>query len=355
MEKLEGSNQYYCDICNKKVDAYKGIKIRKFPPILTLSLSRFEYDWQTDSRKKINDPLKFNVEIDFSIYSENPQLYPTDLEKKYDLFAVLIHRGDAYGGHYHTYIRDTLKEGDWEVLMANIIAEQNKRKASEKHDTLQNNQTTELTEQVTETAKPPVEQTDVIIEIETTNESQTNKNEEDDEEQEEECDGKQDLNAKKGSSIRKRKKKNQNKKKRLAGKNVSVPKENDKKEKDKEEKDNRPARIDDTIFDEKEFPYEFENKSLLKDWFDFNDSTVSAIPMHRIQHQYGGSSENAYILIYRQRKLACAENFGKSKLPNYQLKRVKIQNEIHESERKIYKEAERNIEILTLDASFIDV
>ena len=33
----------------------------------------------------------------------------------YDLFAVVIHSGTPYSGHYHAYIRDTLQEGNWRV------------------------------------------------------------------------------------------------------------------------------------------------------------------------------------------------------------------------------------------------
>jgi len=28
--------------------------------------------------------------------------------EKYELSAILLHRGDAYSGHYHAYIKDTL-------------------------------------------------------------------------------------------------------------------------------------------------------------------------------------------------------------------------------------------------------
>lgn len=46
-EKLEGSNQYECSKCNKKVNAIKGLKITKCPPILSVTLNRFTLDWTT--------------------------------------------------------------------------------------------------------------------------------------------------------------------------------------------------------------------------------------------------------------------------------------------------------------------
>ena len=35
----------------------------------------------------------------------------------YDLKAIVIHRGGAYGGHYHAYLRDDLKEGVWNLKL----------------------------------------------------------------------------------------------------------------------------------------------------------------------------------------------------------------------------------------------
>lgn len=54
-EKLEGSNQYHCEKCNKKCDANKGLKFTKFPYILTLHLKRFDFDHKFGHRIKLND------------------------------------------------------------------------------------------------------------------------------------------------------------------------------------------------------------------------------------------------------------------------------------------------------------
>ena len=43
---------------------------------------------------------------------------------KYDLKAVIIHRGGPYGGHYHSYIRDDLKEGVWNLQLPEKFEEQ---------------------------------------------------------------------------------------------------------------------------------------------------------------------------------------------------------------------------------------
>ncbi|XP_050432536.1 ubiquitin carboxyl-terminal hydrolase 47 [Adelges cooleyi] len=64
-ETLDGNNQYFCERCNKKCNAHKGLKFSKFPYIMTLHLMRFDFDYNTMYRIKLNDkvefPLKLNV------------------------------------------------------------------------------------------------------------------------------------------------------------------------------------------------------------------------------------------------------------------------------------------------------
>jgi hypothetical protein len=36
-------------------------------------------------------------------------------DTEYELFGVVIHSGDAYHGHYHAYIKDTVGKGSWMV------------------------------------------------------------------------------------------------------------------------------------------------------------------------------------------------------------------------------------------------
>jgi len=54
-ETLDGNNQYFCETCNKKCDAQKGLKFSHFPYILTLHLKRFDFDYNTMHRIKLND------------------------------------------------------------------------------------------------------------------------------------------------------------------------------------------------------------------------------------------------------------------------------------------------------------
>ena len=39
----------------------------------------------------------------------------SDEYSKYELFSIIIHSGSAYGGHYHTYIKDMEGLGNWNI------------------------------------------------------------------------------------------------------------------------------------------------------------------------------------------------------------------------------------------------
>ncbi|XP_066582168.1 ubiquitin carboxyl-terminal hydrolase 47 [Prorops nasuta] len=58
-ETLEGNNQYHCEKCNKKCNAHKGLRFSKFPYLLTLHLKRFDFDYNTFHRIKLNDKVTF--------------------------------------------------------------------------------------------------------------------------------------------------------------------------------------------------------------------------------------------------------------------------------------------------------
>mmetsp|Transcript_19455 Transcript_19455/g.19462 ORF Transcript_19455/g.19462 Transcript_19455/m.19462 type:complete len:376 (-) Transcript_19455:2017-3144(-) len=103
--RLDGKNQYFCETCSKKVDAEICTKIKQLPPILTFSLCRFEYDMKTIERIKLTKNYEYQLELDLSDIVGEPT--------KYELFAVIIHGGTAYSGHYHAYIRDLLRTGTW--------------------------------------------------------------------------------------------------------------------------------------------------------------------------------------------------------------------------------------------------
>lgn len=115
-DKLDGSNQLFCDNCNMKTDTLKGYRLQKLPPILTLDLNRFDFNYNTFQREKVNERFEFPLELDVSAFLD-PEAFETNDNCQYELKSVIIHRGGAYGGHYHAYIQDELKEGLWHLEM----------------------------------------------------------------------------------------------------------------------------------------------------------------------------------------------------------------------------------------------
>ncbi|XP_030078578.1 ubiquitin carboxyl-terminal hydrolase 47 isoform X3 [Drosophila hydei] len=67
-ETLDGNNQYLCEKCKKKCDAHKGLHFKSFPYILTLHLKRFDFDYQTMHRIKLNDRVTFPQKLNLNSF-----------------------------------------------------------------------------------------------------------------------------------------------------------------------------------------------------------------------------------------------------------------------------------------------
>lgn len=80
-EILEGPNAYFCEVCDKKVNAEKGIKLVKGPKILTIVLNRFTLDYSTFQRVKLQDRVSFSSVINFNDYLNG---YDGIKNKKYE-------------------------------------------------------------------------------------------------------------------------------------------------------------------------------------------------------------------------------------------------------------------------------
>ena len=173
-ETLDGTNQYSCERCDKKCDAHKGLKFRSFPYLLTLQLKRFDFDYTTMHRIKLNDRMSFPQRLDLNgfvakegkecafvrrqsmsggLLSRAGRLAtasasastpnglsstssPSDADSArgeaaaateagesgsedqstgpyvYELFSIMVHSGSAIGGHYYAYIR-SFESGKW--------------------------------------------------------------------------------------------------------------------------------------------------------------------------------------------------------------------------------------------------
>jgi hypothetical protein len=94
---------------------------------------RFEYPLELDMTPYVSDEVKKNPE-----------------ELMYELKSIIIHRGGAYGGHYFAYIKDDLKEGNWnlEKIDASELQEKPVEKVTKKFD---------ITEHMSENQKKELE------------------------------------------------------------------------------------------------------------------------------------------------------------------------------------------------------
>lgn len=133
-EMLEGDNAYHCGKCDKKIDTLKRACIKKLPNLLLVVLKRFDFDYETLQRLKLNTYLKYPKELNMEDYcqetlaknelveemKENGKSYEElrDEEKRlldvrlpenyynYKLKGTVIHSGTADAGHYYSYIQE---------------------------------------------------------------------------------------------------------------------------------------------------------------------------------------------------------------------------------------------------------
>lgn len=103
VETLDGENQYDAGDFGKQ-DARKGVCFTSFPPVLTIHLKRFDFDFNTMNFIKIHDNYEFPAHLSLDEYL-SPDAPHESKNNKYLLHSVLVHAGDVGGGHYYAYIR----------------------------------------------------------------------------------------------------------------------------------------------------------------------------------------------------------------------------------------------------------
>jgi ubiquitin carboxyl-terminal hydrolase 47 len=141
-EILTGSNQFYCEQCQGKCDAHKSLKFVTFPYLLTIHLLRFDFDYNTLRRIKLNHRITFPDVLDLKEFvtecksTQNccningvaapgeccDQVLPSSEQDcsasgehnlwEYELFSIMVHSGNATGGHYYAYIK-SFETGQW--------------------------------------------------------------------------------------------------------------------------------------------------------------------------------------------------------------------------------------------------
>jgi hypothetical protein len=126
---LAGDNQYHCSKCEKNVDADVVKCFTELPPMLFLSLNRFQYDVKTSERKKISRDVQYPLKFSLPLSNLDGDTLP-DVE--YELYSVILHAGSAYGGHYNAYVRDLWKR-KWLFFNDSFVEEVAEEKALSAH------------------------------------------------------------------------------------------------------------------------------------------------------------------------------------------------------------------------------
>ena len=112
-EKMDGDNSIFCQECNRKFPAIKSQNFKILPRCFMFVLKRFEYDYQTFKKIKINDYYEFPLILDMNKYTEN-YLENTGINEDniYKLKSIIVHNGNCETGHYYAFILDD-KSNEW--------------------------------------------------------------------------------------------------------------------------------------------------------------------------------------------------------------------------------------------------
>jgi ubiquitin C-terminal hydrolase len=66
---LEGQNAYFCDQCQKKVAIQKRTILKKLPNVLIIVLNRFDFDYRSMTRVKLNDYFEYPQSLDLKAFT----------------------------------------------------------------------------------------------------------------------------------------------------------------------------------------------------------------------------------------------------------------------------------------------
>ena len=142
-ERLGDGNAVFCEVCQQNQDSLKGLHFKALPPIFTMQLQRFGFDFETLRREKLYTNIRIPQVADLSYLHPHPKRFPLSDSRTlsclafalkhhalhgathknvppeilkhvhsfmehctYELLSVLAHRGTAGGGHYIAYVKD---------------------------------------------------------------------------------------------------------------------------------------------------------------------------------------------------------------------------------------------------------
>ena len=143
-EMLEGDNAYMCTKCDKKVDALMRRCIKTLPSTVIIHLKRFEFNFDTMRKMKLNDYCEFPMELSLEPYTkeglarkENEQAIKDGKEVpntlieehpqeyyQYRLVGILVHRGVSDSGHYYSFIKQRgTKNPQWLEFNDEVVSQ----------------------------------------------------------------------------------------------------------------------------------------------------------------------------------------------------------------------------------------
>ena len=142
-EILDGDNKYNVEKYKRKISIKKRTSLKKLGNVVIIHLKRFEFDFYTFQKNKLNDYLKFPLQINLKKWTtvyirknevkDNTEINITEEEKdnlnddkmNYELTGILIHSGsNLQSGHYYSLIKDQ-ESGKWYQFNDSSISEYN--------------------------------------------------------------------------------------------------------------------------------------------------------------------------------------------------------------------------------------
>jgi len=101
-EIMDGDNKINCEQCKIKRTCHKHLIFKSLPNILVIALKRFEFDYNTMLKYKLNKYFEFPFKLDMKDYLiENHN----ETNTEYELTGITIHFGVADFGHYYDLIK----------------------------------------------------------------------------------------------------------------------------------------------------------------------------------------------------------------------------------------------------------
>ncbi|CAF4003627.1 unnamed protein product [Adineta steineri] len=343
-EQLTGDNQYRCSSCdNRLCDADKWAKISKLPPILTLPLQRFIYDIKTGNRLKKTTRYEFPFDIDLKEFCED-----SVIDTNYELFAVVIHKGTCYSGHYYGYIKDVDHIGTWirpPPPPSSAAKSSNKQKPSNTNSNNNRNSTKNDSTETDEEISKKIELIKTILlscddwftiddllktyrENTTVPWSRT-----------------RNSNGTFTKFLR-----NHPDIFHIDDKRVRLVEQMDIDENEVNQMDYESSQIDKTDINSQENEH----------WFCFDDSNVTCVTQQHIQRHYG-LSDCAYMLFYRLKNnrnknestMDCSNTLYS--IPQWLIEEISEKNKILEEKREIYEKHQNQLSVIIYPSEWFEV